>query len=347
MRRTAPTDPRRKQRLLRQAAALGVVSLAALAVVAGAVTRADADPEVRHSAQAPQRVGVAAPTAKRTGCEKRSSRVWSEQRRGRNVIETTYPEIALCGTNSDDDLHPFGLNTIRAYDGNDRIFAANGRADVIFGHHGTDEARIDDCDRTYRVERLKTVGKCANTTGRGSALKSIRQAAYPSQVPTIQCQLETDPTEAAEWPWLLRFSEQPWMRARDTTAKVDWQFVGWSAYLFRLEGTEWVQTRVQTIWLWDWAYDEQVRAFPGNVWRSFSDNSRRFVSFNIGRQGGTYRALVTFRWYPTGNGRAHEEHYWSDHWGEQETDNKHESCTFPPATPQAAAETPRIRAFSS
>jgi hypothetical protein len=121
---------------------------------------------------------------------------------------------------------------------------------------------------------------------------------------------------------------------------VDWQRVAWTGILYTLVNGEWVQAspttqgaNSQTEWLWDRTYDQQVVAFPGNLWRRFTTNERWFTWFNV-KEPGSYRVAIKFRWFRPNGSVQHDELDWAgSHFGEFETAGGHQSCTFPPPTP--------------
>jgi hypothetical protein len=261
----------------------------------------------------------------RTGCEytPASAPEWDEKHKVNHILGPAGQTI--CGTSMNDMIHPTGPNVIWGRQGNDEIHARNGVSDKIDGAHGVDRAWADRCDKvesnvehvTYRAGRCRSVKTKRLSTG--------ADATYPYENPVVQCQEDTIDNNG----FMLRFAEEPTIRARDATARVDWQFVAWSAYLYKLVGTEWVYTGSQTDWLWDWTYDEQVTAFAGNYWRRFNNNQRWFTWF-VPTEPASYRAAVKYRWYSPKGAVEHEEFVYADwHFGQYESSQEHRSCTFP------------------
>jgi hypothetical protein len=279
----------------------------------------------------------------RTGCEytPATEPEWDTNQQVNHIPGP--PNQLICGTAKRDMIHPTGPNVIWGRQGNDTIHARNFAHDKIDGHQGHDRVFADKCDTVANAEWInRRSGKCKGVKKRGHShsharLAAISSSAYPAYEAIVECRLD------AAGKSMMRFAESPAMRARDSTARVDWQFVAWTSHLYKLEGTEWVYTKSQTDWLWDWTYDEQVGAFPGNAWRNFKTNQRWFVWYR-NLEAGAYRISIKYRWY-TGKGKHHEETYWAgEHFGPYETANDHESCTFPPT---AAAGSTGIKALGS
>jgi hypothetical protein len=265
-------------------------------------------------------------TKTRTGCEytPASAPEWDKKNKVNHILGPAGQTI--CGTSLNDMIHPTGPNVIWGRQGDDEIHAINGVSDKIDGAHGVDRVWADSCDKVEaNVEHIiRRAGACKDVKGR---LAAVGQATYSWQDPVVQCQEDTVDNVG----FMLRFAEEPTMRAFDKTKRVDWQFVSWSAYLYKLVGTEWVATGDQTDWLWDWTYDEQVNAFPGNYWRRFKTNQRWFTWFTP-PDPGSYRAAVKYRWHAANGTVAHEEFVYANwHFGSYESSQAHDSCTFPPS----------------
>jgi hypothetical protein len=193
--------------------------------------------------------------------------------------------------------------------GNDVIKTRNSEEDLISGGKGHDLAVIDKYDafargsaRASGIEHCRPVAVCKTVSS--YALRNATQLEYPEQPSSIQCQ---ENTVGTSYPYMLRFAEEPTIRAADSTRHADWQTVAWSAVLFKWDGTQWVFTGAQTDWLWDRAPDEQfdsIVGFPRNYWRLFGTHKRYFVYFQTGP--GIYQAWIHYHWYSTPTAPAHD-----------------------------------------
>ena len=239
------------------------------------------------------------------------------------------PPDAHCGSRWNDRVVARGGHDwIEVYANADYIDAANGKGDEIYGGVGVNRGVFDRCDRVYDF-------KPQNIQLRGGPCQEIRPSRsqaraavdYPYFLATVECKRD------AQYGNMIRFAEAPTMRARDTSALVDWQFVSWSAILYQWNGATWVAVEPaeswQTTWLWDRTYDQQVAEFPGNFWRRFVTNDRWFTWFQH-VPSGTYRVAISYHWYATPTSPAHDELQWAGpHYGEFEEHPGHRWCVIP------------------
>lgn len=312
---------------------LSVGTFLALFTVAGAgsVSRA---PDVVPAGAKVRGAALAAP---KEHCRETPSTA-ARRDKQRNVNRIPGPkEQTVCGTNDSDVIDAEGKNTVLARWGDDVIHADNRSTDTVYGHHGYDKAFLDNCDKLptgHSIEKVIRRGRCRDFKPQKTA--SLAAIHYPYWYSSMECQKHPD---VAGW-YMIRFAEEPTIRAVDSSRQVDWQRVAWTGLLYTLVNGAWVQASPttpganrQTEWLWDRTYDEQVGAFPGNLWRRFTTNERWFTWFNI-KDPGSYRVAVQSRWYRPNGSVQHDELDWAgSHFGEFETPGKHESCTFPPLVP--------------
>lgn len=234
---------------------------------------------------------------------------------------TVYPD-ELCGTRGDDKLTAVGGgDKVYGYQGKDEIHARNGKPDRIWGGPGSDTGDFDECDNPQDVETKNVATeKCTGIKDSQRRLAGA-DAPLPHTAPVIECYRGVGGERVV---WFLR---EPGARAIDTTDRVDFQTVAWSAYVLRLEGTEW-KVVASSNWYWDDPYDEQVEAFPGNFWRKFTDNERVFIWFDL-PEPGIYRTAVRYHWYATEDAPERDLAVWARaHYGPaaQEDDS---ACVFP------------------
>jgi hypothetical protein len=224
---------------------------------------------------------------------------------GMNLARSDHPE-PICGSNENDVLKAtHGPGAIWGYRGNDTLRSANGDPDEVIGGDGTDTATIDACDTPTSIEKI-TRKPCKSVTPFHTS--AYGTTVYPVWAPTIEC------TQMSDGRRLMRFLEDPELRAVDATDNVDWQTVAWKGAVFKWDGTQW-QPLAQSGWLWDRTYDLQVEAFPGNYWRSFTDGKRTFLSYKPDSPG-WYRVAFYAHWYATPKVAAHDEAYWGGpHYG--------------------------------
>lgn len=215
--------------------------------------------------------------------------------RGERVRGTQYSD-ELCGTRGNDTLIAIGGGDHAwGYQGADDLRARNGRPDEIFGGPGIDKGRFDQCDRVADVERAAIGGRCAGIRPH----RLLAAAELPYDAPVVECY------RGSAGERIIDILVEPQMRAIDSTARVDFQTVAWSAGILRIEnGTPVFVGRGS--WFWDRPYDEQVEAFPGNYWRSFTTKERTFVSYTVS-QPGTYVLGVYLHWYATKESPARDE----------------------------------------
>ena len=221
------------------------------------------------------------------------------------VVKTSaQAKATICGSPNADKITATGGGAyIETFGGVDVVNAKNGKPDEIWNGSGLDSGSFDSCDRVYDLDKgTKATAACPGVTSRSTKRQGAR-VRYPVRLPAVQCQ--ADGAHGRRF----RFSALPIVRAFDATPQVDWQNVTWSALLVERVGTSW-QLRAQTEWLWDRTYDEQVKTFPGNTWRTFLKNTRREFSEIRRDEPGTYRVALHFKWYG-GNGAAeHELRVW-------------------------------------
>lgn len=271
------------------------------------------------SAEDPPRTGKGAPAKVPAYCAQ-------NPRNTKNEIWDKDPQVnnKLCGKNVDEKIHAGPGDWVLAQGGDDVIFAANGRPNPVWGGDGYDRAILDPDDTPYNVEKVTTRGS------RGTAGTAVPVALqrlhldYPAYAATFECQYSEDSYTGRR----IRIAEEPTVRAWDVTRRVDFQEVAWSALVYKRQGEEWVLYG-QTPWLWDRVYDEQVRAFPGNYWRSFTNGKQRaFFRLPIG-EAGEFRVAVWIQWYATKNAPARDLLAWGGrHYGDYE-DGTHRWCKFP------------------
>jgi hypothetical protein len=201
------------------------------------------------------------------------------------------PKGTICGSQQADRITATGgAAYIETFGGVDYVNARNGKPDEIWNGSGLDGGLFDSCDRVYDLDKgEQSTAKCPGVTAGTSGFRMTQGRRFPFQLPSISC-------DSAGGGRRFRFSGMPIMRAVDATRNVDWQNVAWSALLFQRTETGWT-LRAQTEWLWDRAYDEQVKAFPGNTWRSFVQNTRREFSEIRQSEPGAYRVAFHFKWY--------------------------------------------------
>jgi len=218
--------------------------------------------------------------------------------------------------------------------GNDVIKTTNRKLDVISGGPGRDQAVIDKYDVFWRgtarasgIEKCRPVATCRAVSSTYARAKAS-ELQYLYQLASIQCQRNTTGTSA---PYILRFAEEPTIRAADSTQHADWQTVAWSAVLNSWDGSQWVYAGQRTSWLWDRAPDKQfdsTAGFSGNYWRRFDTGQRAFVY--LPATAGIYRAAIHYYWYPTPTAPVHDLFVWGGrHFGEF-ADSTEGWCVFPP-----------------
>lgn len=234
--------------------------------------------------------------------------------------------VPICGSRYDDTLRSRHGHSIWAYPGKDVISARNGKADEIRGASGVDRAVVDAKDIVWGdVERCPPYPRCprARTTARQLAVSQVQ---FFKEEPIVVCDLEPGTENRRLWLPL-----EPKVRAADSTDRVDWQTVAYRAILYRHDGTDW-RVRNQSSWFFDRTFDPSERATPffGNFWRHLRTKQRQQVVSFYADDPGTYRVSIKYYWYRTPSVREHEtEDVVDDHFGEFETDRRHESCTFP------------------
>jgi hypothetical protein len=239
---------------------------------------------------------------------------------GMKDTRSDYPQ-PICGTNDNDVLTATrGGGAIWGYRGNDTLRARNGSPDEVIGGDGTDSATIDEsCDTTTSIEKItRKPGPCNGVTPFHSYMYGPTD--YPAFEATLKCGMTSDGTR------MMRFLEEPILRAVDATDKVDWQTVAWSGVIFKWDGAQW-HPLGQSNWRWDRTYDMQVEAFPGNFWRLFT-GQRTFLYFYPDSPG-WYRFAILAHWYATPNVPAHDEAFWAGpHYGPFE-DPTQTWCVYP------------------
>jgi hypothetical protein len=235
-----------------------------------------------------------------------------------------YPQ-PLCGTSQADVLTATrGGGGIWGYQGNDTLMARNGAPDEVFGGRGRDTATLDRCDSPAGIEQVtRSKRSCNGVSPLHNAMFHSTLPGpndYPAFLATLEC------GKTADGGRMVRFLEEPELRAVDVTDAVDWQTVAWSALVFRWDGAQW-QFYVQSNWRWDRTYDMQVQAFPGNYWRLF-DGRRTFLAF-FPDQPGMYRLAVRAHWYATPRVPTYDTEFWAGaHYGPFE-DPTQTFCDFP------------------
>jgi hypothetical protein len=236
---------------------------------------------------------------------------------------------AICGSQYPDKITVTGRkgsSSIWTFGGVDYVNAKNKKPDEIWNGPGRDSGAYDSCDVVHDIDAGQVApGKCPGVKA-SSGLRSLAAIDYPGYLPVMDCRLASDGRR------LIRFDEEPAMRAVDATSRVDWQTVAWSGLMYKWDGTKWVFV-VQTLWRYDRTYDEQVDAFPGNYWRLFTTNERSFVSFYPSGPG-QYRIAIHYRWYKEGRVPNHDLLVWAgQHLGRYEDYPGQEWCNFPGETP--------------
>ena len=93
-------------------------------------------------------VAAAAPPPPLKGCDRLPT-----PPRGGVIRDTPQPE-AVCGTRWADRIYVRGGDSVYAMQGNDTVYARNGKPDFIWGGRGRDRAYVDSCDSVYGVERV-------------------------------------------------------------------------------------------------------------------------------------------------------------------------------------------------
>jgi hypothetical protein len=253
---------------------------------------------------------------------------------------TSTSRDVLCGGNESEHFYPLGgHDTVLAGGGDDRVFddPSNATSDLISGGPGRkDWARHDPCDDVSGIETQVVKGRRKAC----SARRRAGQQAVDYGTIAFQARVECGSFSTAGL-FSMRVSEEPMIRAVDTSRKIDWQFVSWIPLLYRFDGTQWVHVPVgNAFWLWDWTVDLQDNEFDQvrNFWRA-RIKGRTFRSrtgFTV--PAGTYTMDIRYRWFKTARTPNHQQDYHAGlHFGEYETDNTHRSCTFPAATPASAA----------
>jgi len=261
-----------------------------LAAVVGGSTGADAGPRLTLDGDGPP--------AEPKLCQR------AVGSRSVNVDGTPRPE-ALCGSTRRDTFRAVGGGDIVwGYEGDDEIGARNGKPDEIIGGPGDDAGRFDPCDSLVGVERPKRAGGCPGVAAR--SLLDVEPA--PFSDPVAECWRDADGTR------VLNVLLEPEVRALDATAAVDWQTVAWRPSVMKKVDGEWALWE-HGYWLWDRVYDKQVKAFPGNYWRSFGDDRRSFQWFELSEPG-EYAMALSVHWYATAHAPARDEVAWArDHYG--------------------------------
>jgi hypothetical protein len=211
------------------------------------------------------------------------------------MIRGTNLQDTLCGTRGNDQLIAVGGGDHAwGYTGADDFRARNGMPDEVYGGPGVDNGRFDSCDQVMDVEHASRQGTCQERTRRLGAADVL-----PFTRPVVECYYGQSGERT------LDILVEPQVRAIDATSRVDFQTVAWSVGVLRLTGSD-PELIGQGSWFWDRVYDEQVRAFPGNYWRSFETGKRTFVSYTV-PEPGTYVLGVYLHWYATKNSSARDE----------------------------------------
>ncbi|MDP9491185.1 MAG: hypothetical protein M3P42_03145, partial [Actinomycetota bacterium] len=259
----------------------------------------------------------------------------------------------LCGSVKarNERFYPLGgHDTVLARGGDDWIHddPTNKTSDMISGGSGSkDWSRPDPCDDVSGVERplQKRVKKTCPKTAKASVGRSdaidYGTLAYQARV---ECQTSSTGS------YLMRFSEEPMIRAVDTSTKVDWQFVAWFPIVYQWNGTAWAQLPVSDpYWAWDWTVDAQDKGFDQirNYWRArIKGRLIRVRTGIVNLQPGTYKMDIRYRWFKTARSPNHQEDYLAGlHFGQYETDHTHQSCTFPVPTAAARRASGRPEAY--
>jgi hypothetical protein len=291
---------------------LAAATLAALVATTAGVGLAGASSQAPGTASAP-------PGAEPIPCNPQSA-----------PVKMTVPPIGpdpVCGSRYDDELRAKHGGSINSFPGNDKVWAKNGKANEVWGGPGrNDVAYVDAKDTVHDIEKCpnRPRGRCPKAA---ASFKSVAagQVEFPASEPVVVCDHRPGTTERRVW-----LAAEPMIRAADTTPRVDWQTVAYTPVLTKWDGVKWVVNQ-EKVWLFDRTFDPSERATPfiGNYWRDFKNKQRGFFVFNI-VEPGTYRVWVKYYWYKTPHVAAHEiGDYVNAHYGEFETDNKHETCTFP------------------
>ena len=232
------------------------------------------------------------------------------------MIRGTNLQDTLCGTRGNDRLIAVGGGDHAwGYTGADDFRARNGMPDEVYGGPGVDKGRFDSCDQVMDVEHASRQGTCQERTRRLGAADVL-----PFTPPVVECYYGRSGERT------LDILVEPQMRAVDATSRVDFQTVAWSVGVLRLNGSD-TELIGQGSWYWDRVYDEQVKAFPGNYWRSFETDKRTFVTYTVS-QPGTYVLGVYLHWYATRSSPARDEVAIARaHYGPTENQDQ-TACTF-------------------
>ncbi len=294
------------RRILRVVACT-IFAFAVLAPAAGAVA---GDEPPRGGNPAPEKKPLKCADAPKTT----AGDVWGEEVAGAEK---------LCGTNASETFHPGPGDWVYGNGGNDRIWAANGNPNKLWGGPGSDWAQIDPKgDTAVGVE--KAVKKSRALSARFLFQSALWRLGVdvPAYTGTFECL-----SDSYQGRW-IRVMEEPTMRAFDVTKAVDWQQVAWSALVFRQADDGTWKLLAQSTWRWDLTYDESVEAFPGNYWRSYKNGKRVFLGITR-LDPGAYRVGLWFHWYSSEVARPYDLLVWGGrHYGDFE-DGTHSWCKFP------------------
>lgn len=236
------------------------------------------------------------------------------------------PGDFICARGGDDKITVRYLGTkVYAGPGNDKIYARQPKnaqiANEIKAGEGQDNATVDRWDSWESVESLRTT----NSVGRSDSHTASSQTAprYPAWQPRIQCTIVNAERR-------LMIDPAPEIRAVDSSATVDWQFVAWSPVL-NLYNTQSQKYEfvVQNEWLWDRTYDLQVTKFAGNVWRRFTQQGEEWhLWFTAHLTQVFYKIAVYYYHYPEGNIPANRVYAWVDEYTGEFAAGDGKSCYF-------------------
>ena len=251
---------------------------------------------------------------------------------------TCLPGLARArfGTDRAETLKDYGPNEIIcAKGGNDKVVVryigtkvwSGPGADVIntrqrpqspneiWAGSGRDNATVDAFDSVKNAESIRSTASAGSPSDRAAWT-------YPVYQPRISCRI-------AEGQRRLYFEQTPRMRAVNRSGRVDWQSVAWSPVLwyFNPQTQRW-ELVAQNEWLWDRTYDEQVKTFPGNVWRRFTTQEEWHLWFFANYPGLFFKVAVYYYHYGEGGVPANSSYWWVEDYGGEHAAGDGHSCYF-------------------
>lgn len=212
------------------------------------------------------------------------------------------PDFTICGSDKPDRFKvaatsksASGQPAVTAtFGGDDTVDTSNGSVDYVDGGTGHNTVVADRCDTVVHA-KVRYVGpKACPGTKPSRSLHARSAVDWLSLVtqPYIVCTTQTGTGKH-----LIQIEPDPMIRAVDSTPRVDWQVVAWQPVLYwRADETHPWTIVSRNRPLWDFTYDEQVSAFPGNFWRRFDTGQRWFEWFTPSAPG-EYMVAVDYAWY--------------------------------------------------